>query len=866
MDTSRMARCVACVALVCSTAGGFVQVRASDPAAPSRVVFVDDDSRPGGNGRSWPSAFRDLQDALDFVAGSAGRAREIRVAQGTYRPSKRTDPDDPRSATFELIDGVALRGGYAGHGVPRPHARDPGRFPSVLSGDLAGNDGPNFTNNEENVYHVVSSGGVGSSTELGGFVITGGTRAAVKTTGTPTLRDLTIRGNTAWQATVEVRLPVLMPEQAIVIENCRFVENGAASLSLRVFRAEIRHSRFEGNAGDAVVSSATELVVTGCTFAENGQRGLYIRSNAFVELTGCEFRGNADLAVDGRTTNLPPVNLQSTIRDCLIEDHPMGGVLWNGNVPLRVIGTTFRRNGDARVQSKSGGLFYWGPDLDVRDCVFFENQSGNLHGGAVRVMGVGFPPRLMSFTDCVFSANSAPDGSGGAVFLQHAQLFASNCDFVANRAADGGAIRISSPIGPSQITHCRLVGNRAETTGAGVIGASFEPLSVSNCLLVGNVAGVHGGAGWGTGEPWVFTNCTIAQNAALSGAGGGLVLGPNGSSVLDNCILWGNVASGAGGETAQIFGGTPSVAYSCVEGLNVFAGNGNIGDDPAFVGGPAGVWTSAAVYDTSTGRTTLFDATAQWPDGALAGNLLNPDSSQFLQSLVVSNTATRITVWGDFTQLGAVGAAYQVNDYRLSGPSPCVDAGDNTAVPPGIVTDLGGRPRLVDDPARPDTGNGTPPIVDMGAYERQVPAVAAVLDILPVVCPNRIIGGNANRLRVAILGSEGFDAATVDPGSVVLERDDGQGPALTPLMSVPGLSPRVRDVATPVGSTPCLCHPARPDGRADLTMFFDARPLFGFVAGRSGLEGGGGLLKLTGATLNGASFEAFDCVVLQPLP
>ncbi|HMQ15352.1 MAG TPA: hypothetical protein PKC49_05200, partial [Phycisphaerae bacterium] len=30
-----------------------------------------------------------------------------------------------------------------------------------------------------------------------------------------------------------------------------------------------------------------------------------------------------------------------------------------------------------------------------------------------------------------------------------------------------------------------------------------------------------------------------------------------------------------------------------------------------------------------------------------------------------------------------------------------------------------GRPRFVDDPATADTGVGTPPIVDMGAYEHQ---------------------------------------------------------------------------------------------------------------------------------------------------
>ena len=46
-------------------------------------------------------------------------------------------------------------------------------------------------------------------------------------------------------------------------------------------------------------------------------------------------------------------------------------------------------------------------------------------------------------------------------------------------------------------------------------------------------------------------------------------------------------------------------------------------------------------------------------------------------------------------------------DLRLAGGSPCIDAGDNAAVPPGLTTDLDGHPRI---------SHGT---VDMGAYERQ---------------------------------------------------------------------------------------------------------------------------------------------------
>jgi hypothetical protein len=82
----------------------------------------------------------------------------------------------------------------------------------------------------------------------------------------------------------------------------------------------------------------------------------------------------------------------------------------------------------------------------------------------------------------------------------------------------------------------------------------------------------------------------------------------------------------------------------------------------------------------------------------------------------------------------------EAGDYRVAAGSPCVDAGDNAAVP-GDVTDLDGdgnttepQPfdlaglwRFIDGPGIVDTGAGTAPIVDMGAYEN-IPAIAPDFD------------------------------------------------------------------------------------------------------------------------------------------
>ena len=58
-------------------------------------------------------------------------------------------------------------------GETDPNARDVGNYETVLSGDLNGDDGPNFANNGENSYHVVTGSGIDETAILDGFTISG---------------------------------------------------------------------------------------------------------------------------------------------------------------------------------------------------------------------------------------------------------------------------------------------------------------------------------------------------------------------------------------------------------------------------------------------------------------------------------------------------------------------------------------------------------------------------------------------------------------------------------------------------------------------------------------------------------------------
>jgi hypothetical protein len=144
---------------------GFLLCLAS-AAHGQQVYYVDADAPGANNGLNWCDAWNDLQDALDVA--TAGD--EIWVADGTYKP---TGPGGPRSTTFLLVSGAAIYGGYAGCGEPEPDERDIDSYPTVLSGDLNGDDN-GFINNGENSYNVVRANYTGQGTVLDGLTITGG--------------------------------------------------------------------------------------------------------------------------------------------------------------------------------------------------------------------------------------------------------------------------------------------------------------------------------------------------------------------------------------------------------------------------------------------------------------------------------------------------------------------------------------------------------------------------------------------------------------------------------------------------------------------------------------------------------------------
>jgi hypothetical protein len=207
------------------------------------IHYVKQTASGMGDCSSWENACT-LQTAL--VSSSSGS--EIWVAAGTYKPI--TIPD--RNATFQLVNGVAVYGGFAGDESQRG---DRHGGASVLSGDIDNNDSqtPIITNlatvtgNTTNSYHVVT-GATGATFD--GFTITAGYANSAtfpnergggmyNGNSSPTVANVTFRGNFAstsgeWRTTKAARRSRTSPSAATApTGGVGWITTGAAIHRLR---------------------------------------------------------------------------------------------------------------------------------------------------------------------------------------------------------------------------------------------------------------------------------------------------------------------------------------------------------------------------------------------------------------------------------------------------------------------------------------------------------------------------------------------------------------------------------------------------------------------------------------------------------
>ena len=316
-------------------------------AATAGTLYVDADLSGGANdGSSWADAFQGtlgLQAALSAaVAGD-----QIFVAQGTYLP---TDTG-LRTEAFALKDGVAVYGSFLGTETS-PDERPPFfTAPSVLSGDLLGDDALLLFG--DNSFHLVTTTGTTASAVLDGFVVSSGAA-----TGTAGNKD---RGGGILCVTA------VSP----TVRNCRFVGN---------------RSTFGGAAG--YINNGAAPTFTDCSF-EDGDGGSFggafdVAGGGPVLYERCLFQGNtADRA--GALEIFSTTG--AVVNNCIFFDNTAtgsggGGGMWTG----------------------SGG------NTRVRNCTFVGNTSTVNAVAGLRIQNAA----NASAANCILWGNTGPGGAQGA--------------------------------------------------------------------------------------------------------------------------------------------------------------------------------------------------------------------------------------------------------------------------------------------------------------------------------------------------------------------------------------------------------------------------------------------------------------------
>ena len=304
--------------------------------AASRIIYVDADALPGGDGTTWGTAHKYLQDALD----DALKGDEIWIAAGLYKPTLEIGGSGDRYKSVQMKKGVAMYGGFAGIETSREQ-RNWQSNKTILSGDLSGDD-VGFTNNDENCFHVVTGNNTDATAILDGFTITAGNAnfdvwpddgggGMNNYRGSPTIKNCTFKGNSAYADGGGMRN---WGKSRSLITNCVFIGNasnqeGGGMMNGPGSSPTVTNCIFSGNSagedGGGMYNNESNPMVTNCRFNGNNADltggGMYNVNSSSPMVTNCTFSGNSALTAGGGVCN---TNSNPTLTNC---------ILWGDSAP-----------------------------------------------------------------------------------------------------------------------------------------------------------------------------------------------------------------------------------------------------------------------------------------------------------------------------------------------------------------------------------------------------------------------------------------------------------------------------------------------------------------------------------------------------
>ena len=416
--------------MACSQPAGYV-ANASDcndgSTLNQSIIYVNKNATGTNNGFSWVNAFTNLQEALAY---SCGTITQLWVAKGTYYPDEGAGiTDNSFASSFKLKNGIAVYGGFAGTETNLA-SRNWALNVTTLSGDLAQNDGADFSNYTDNAWHVVFNGGfIDATAILDGFTITAGQtsdRDEVNKFGggmynfnsSPTITNCTFTKNLGFLASGMYNVG-----SNPVITNCNFQDNKALA------------------DGAGLGNSSCSPVFTNCNFSGNvaAEKGGGVFSfNSSPRFINCNFSGNK--AKDG-------------------------GGMFNLNASSVLINNRFYKNQAVRY---GNAIFNSGGTPSITNSTFFSNY--NFTAGGVLIFNTN--NSTLAVTNSILWLN------GTLVDFYNDPGSSSSVTYTISKEAGEGNLQFANPRFVNELVgDLRLSGN-SPARNVGKDAANFEPLDL----------------------------------------------------------------------------------------------------------------------------------------------------------------------------------------------------------------------------------------------------------------------------------------------------------------------------------------------------------------------------------------------------
>lgn len=356
----------------------------SASATNSQVLTSVKYVKPGATGTcsSWIDAC-ELQSAIS----SAVAGDQIWVAAGTYKPTSGSD----RTATFQLISGVAIYGGFVGTEASLSE-RDWVNNSTILSGDLNGDDEASFINYAENSYHVVTTSGVDATAIMDGFTVTGGNGnesgnfyggGFYNASGSPTLNSLLITGNRALFGGGMSNLNGNPTLTNVTFQNNASNGQGGGGMNNLASSPILNKVTFSGNTaaiGGGMINSSSNPILINVTFNSNSATiygGGMFNNSSSPTLTNVTFNSNGATEGGGMSNmySSNPTLINVTFSNNTASSQ--GGGMYNDNSNPNLTNVTITANS---AGESGGGMYnFYSSKPVVTNAIIWGNTGGQIY-------------------------------------------------------------------------------------------------------------------------------------------------------------------------------------------------------------------------------------------------------------------------------------------------------------------------------------------------------------------------------------------------------------------------------------------------------------------------------------------------------